>query len=571
MAVKTDTQLQTQRAEIENETTANANTAARVGQMMEDIIDSKATKEFNRTFSEALVFDKNEIFCAATVMNAAINFTIGEGGLVDQSSGMRVVITTDGINAINFSSGFDFLYGISNGEILPVGTYEMYFLYTNGSVSVNFPGTSSEGSSLVVLSAPGNFDAVPGAGDPETEVDLTWDDVSNESNYEIQYSSTGGSGPWNPLTMPAANATSYTHTGLTPGATYHYRIRSVGDGVNFQTSAWVTDATTTESGGDVTAPTFIFLPASGVTDWTVNQAITLTADEAIRNTDGSEITSANVATRITLKETNSGGANIAFTATIDITKTIITITPTTHYGENQLVYVAINNVEDFNGNEVTIAISSTFTTTDYTFFNGTSNRLAFGDILDSLFAANDSNFWLELTVNDLLLSGSRVLVSKNSQSDNQRSWSWYHLNTDVFFAWFSTGNASNGSIRGVKWAGALSAGEHTLVLKYDGSIDTNEGLDRLTLLVDGGTAGSKTLDLNLGTPITGDPFSNTAQLCVGVMVNNAGTPNPGVGFISGELKDFIVRSTSGSVVEINVANLKLGNDGSGNARNGTWV
>ena len=570
MSQKSDVDLQTQRAEIEGATVAGENTAARVGQMFEDIIDSKATKEFNRTFVEALVFDKNEIFHEPITLTGDLNLTIGAGGLVDQASGMRFRFTTDGTHAIFFGPGFDALYGIANGELIPAGTYSIYFLYTNGSVEVNFPGTSFEGSSLVVLSAPANFDAVPGAGDPETEVDLTWDDVSNESNYEIQYSTTGGSGPWNPLTMPVADATSYTHTGLTPGTTYHYRIRSVGDGVNFQTSAWTVDATTTESSGDVTAPTFTFLPASGVTDWTVNQAITLTADEAIRNTDGSEITSANVATRITLKETNSGGADIAFTATIDITKTIITITPTTHYGENQLVYVAINNVEDFNGNEVTVAISSTFTTTEFTFLNGSSNRLTFGDILDSLFATNNSNFWLELTVNDMLLSGSRIFVGKSDSSGNQRSWYWYHTNTDVFFVWFENGSAALGSVRVVKWAGALSSGGHDLVLKYDGAIDTNNGLDRLTLLVDGAMAGSKTLDTATGATLA-DPFSNTAQLCVGVNVNSAGTPIVGNGFYSGEAKDFIIRSTAGSVVEINVPNLKLGTDTSGNSRNGTWV
>jgi hypothetical protein len=42
-------------------------------------------------------------------------------------------------------------------------------------------------------------------------------------------------------------------------------------------------------------------------------------------------------------------------------------------------------------------------------------------------------------------------------------------------------------------------------------------------------------------------------------------------WISGEAKDFIVRSTAGSTVEINVPNLKTGVDTSGNGRNGTWV
>lgn len=534
--------------------------------LLQDIGVLSPTREFNRTFSQTLVFDKNEIFHSPAVQTGAINLAVGSGGLVDQASSMRFRMTMNGTDPINFGAGFDFLYGITNGQILDAGTYEFYFLYTNGSVSVNVPGVSSESSSTTVLATPSNFAAV---ADGETAIDLSWTDVANESSYLIEFSLTG-TGGWATLDTPAAGATTSTQTGLSAGNTRFYRIKAIGDGVNFLDSAF-SDVISgqTESSGDVTAPTFIFLPASGVTDWTVNRSITITANEPIRNTDGSEITNANAASRITLKQTNSGGADIAFTATIDGTKTIITITPTTQYGEAQLVYVAINNVEDVNGNEVTVAVSSTFTTTDFTFFNGSSNRLIFGDILDSIFAANDTNFWLELTPNDLLLSGSRVIIGKSDSSGNQRSFIWYHLNSDVYFFWSKLGSASGGAIRVIKWAGALSAGEHVLVLKYDGSIDTNDGLDRLTLLVDGGTAGSKTLDTTAGS--MGLIFDSTAQLAVGMVVNSAGTPIVGYGYLSGEAKDFIVRSTGGTVVEINVPNLKTGLDTSGNARHGTWV
>jgi hypothetical protein len=521
------------------------------------------TREFNRTFSETLVFDKHEIFHTPTVMTDDIALTIGDSGLVDQSSAMRFRITTDGIHSISFGAGFDYLYGISNGQILDAGTYEVYLIYTNGSVSVSVPGVSSESSSTVTLSAPSNFTAV---ADGENDIDLSWDDVSNESSYLIEFSLTG-SGGWSTLATPAANVTTSTQSGLGSGDIRYYRIKSIGDGVNFGDSAYSSVISgQTESSGDVTAPTFIFLPASGNVVWTVNRPITITANEPIRNTDGSEITNLNVAALLVLKETNSGGTNIAFTATIDSAKQIIIVTPTVQYGENQLVYVAINNVEDVNGNEVTVAISSTFTTTDYTFFNGSSNALIFGDILDSAFAATDTNFWLELTVKDILLSGTRRFISKNDAPGNQRGFSFHYTNTDVYFFWVRTGDTL--STRLVKWTGVLTAGEHILVLKYDGSIDTGNGLDRCTLLIDGVIAGSKTLD-SAGSAL-GAIFSNTAQLAVSADVNSAGTPLTSA-WISGEAKDFIVRSTAGSTVEINVPNLKTGVDTSGNGRNGTWV
>ena len=523
------------------------------------------SREFNRTFVEALVFDKHEIFHTPFVQTGALTLTIGSGGLVDQASSMRFRFTASGSHPINFGSGFDFFYGITNGQILDAGTYEVYLLYTNGSVSVNVPGVTAESSGGSVLITPASFAAEAGAGDPETEIDLTWADVSNESSYLIEVSETGIGG-WSTLNAPAANATSYTHTGLGVGDTRYYRLKAIGDGITFFDSPY-TDVISgqTESASDVLAPTFTFAPASGVTTWTINAPIVLTANETIRNTDGSAITSANVATRITLKETNSGGTNIAFTATIDPTKTIITVTPTTQYGENQLVYVAINNVEDVNGNEVTVAISSTFTTTDYAFFNGTSNRIQFGDILDSLFTANDTNFWLEITINNSALTGSHYFVSKYDSSLNQRAFVFYHTNTDIYFTWFGLGSAS-GQMRRIKWTGALTTGEHILVLKYDGSTDVGDGLNRLTLLDNGGTVGSKTLEL--GGDALPNIFSGNAQLAMGASVTSLGVA---ASFYSGEAKDFIIRSSSGSVVEINIPNLVTGSDTSGNARNGTWV
>ena len=100
---------------------------------------------------------------------------------------------------------------------------------------------------------------------------------------------------------------------------------------------------------DSLAPTTTFNPANSASH-PKNNDITITFDEAIRNTDDSEITNANVTTLITLKETNASGADVAFSATIDATKKIITINPTNDLTESQTYYVAYANVEDTVGN-----------------------------------------------------------------------------------------------------------------------------------------------------------------------------------------------------------------------------
>ena len=58
---------------------------------------------------------------------------------------------------------------------------------------------------------------------------LTWSDVANDSGYLIETSANGTSG-WSTVITTAAGATSYTHSGLTNGTPYYYRITTVGTG-----------------------------------------------------------------------------------------------------------------------------------------------------------------------------------------------------------------------------------------------------------------------------------------------------------------------------------------------------
>jgi NAD dependent epimerase/dehydratase family enzyme len=108
-----------------------------------------------------------------------------------------------------------------------------------------------------------------------------------------------------------------------------------------------------------------------------------------------------------------------------------------------------------------------------------------------------------------------------------------------------------------------------LVLKYDGSVDTNDGLDRATLLINTVVQGSKTLEAAAGS-LSSSLMNSTAQLAFGVAVNSAGTPIESV-YFTGEAKDLIIRSASGATVEINLPVVRDGQDTSGNNRDGTWV
>ena len=113
---------------------------------------------------------------------------------------------------------------------------------------------------------------------------------------------------------------------------------------------------------DNTAPTVTFLPAASATDVAITAAPTITFNEAIRKIDDSAVTNSNVASLITFKKNNASGIGVAFTATINTEKTVITITPAASLDNSQVYYLAIGaSVEDAADNAITAANAS-FTT-----------------------------------------------------------------------------------------------------------------------------------------------------------------------------------------------------------------
>src|SRR5258706_11564881 len=88
-------------------------------------------------------------------------------------------------------------------------------------------------------------------------------------------------------------------------------------------------------------PNITFNPANGATGVSVSNNLTIVFDVAVRNLDNSAITNGNVSGLITLKLTNSGGAAVAFSASINGGKTAITISPSSNLASSQLYYLAL--------------------------------------------------------------------------------------------------------------------------------------------------------------------------------------------------------------------------------------
>ncbi|HKK73050.1 MAG TPA: LamG-like jellyroll fold domain-containing protein [Candidatus Krumholzibacteria bacterium] len=161
-----------------------------------------------------------------------------------------------------------------------------------GSTVFGSAGTTVDGSITGSAWAWGNaapFDIVV---DPETAptaptglaatasssytIDLTWtDNADNEQNYEVERSTTGSTGPFEPLATLAQNTTSFAETSLEPGTERCYRVRAVN---TFGASGWslVQCATTPAEGassldlaGSDAYTTFGPAPELGLAEFTV--------------------------------------------------------------------------------------------------------------------------------------------------------------------------------------------------------------------------------------------------------------------------------------------------------------
>ena len=128
----------------------------------------------------------------------------------------------------------------------------------------------------------------------------------------------------------------------------------------------ISASSTTFTAADSTPPNVEFTPLGSATGVAVNSDITIAFDEVIRNIDNSSLTNLNVDSLITLKATNSSGADINFDAVIDNLNQLITISPTSDFSSEQVIYVSIGaTVEDGSDNAIAVS-SATFTSADAT-------------------------------------------------------------------------------------------------------------------------------------------------------------------------------------------------------------
>ncbi len=106
-----------------------------------------------------------------------------------------------------------------------------------------------------------------------------------------------------------------------------------------------------------------FYPPNGATVVAVTVSLTLTFTLPVTLANGNAISNSDIASIVTFKETNAGGASVPFSGTINAGKTIITINPNADLDNGTVYYVALNDeVIRYLDADLIPAQSATFTT-----------------------------------------------------------------------------------------------------------------------------------------------------------------------------------------------------------------
>ena len=163
---------------------------------------------------------------------------------------------------------------------------------------------------------------------------------------------------------------------------------------------------------DSITPTLTFSPVSAAANVANDSSINITFTEAIRNTDDSALTDSNVDSLITLKETNSSGSDIAFDATIDSDKKIITINPNSDFSSEQVVYVAIGTTVEDDANNAISASSATFTAREIGVADTTAPTITFNPTNSATGVAKDSN--ITLTFSEAIRNNDNTVITNSN-------------------------------------------------------------------------------------------------------------------------------------------------------------
>jgi serine protease len=145
------------------------------------------------------------------------NFQVDRRRLnADGTWGAFALVSTRPANATSFA----------NTGLTPGATYQ-YRVRACNAAGCSSATASTRVTTPVPPAMPSNVVGTPASG---TRIDVSWTDgSSNETGFEVDRRRLNADGTWGAFSLVStrpANVTTFANTGLTPGATYQYRVRA---------------------------------------------------------------------------------------------------------------------------------------------------------------------------------------------------------------------------------------------------------------------------------------------------------------------------------------------------------
>jgi titin len=144
---------------------------------------------------------------------------------VNRANRYEIQRSNDGATWVSIASTDPDTTAYRDGGLASGTTYFYRVLaVTDGGATV-----ASDAVSATTASEPLSAPALTTVAASSTEIDLVWNDVSDETGYRIERSADGTSG-WTAIATTGQDVTTYVDTGLSPGTTYSYRVVAVNVG-----------------------------------------------------------------------------------------------------------------------------------------------------------------------------------------------------------------------------------------------------------------------------------------------------------------------------------------------------
>jgi uncharacterized repeat protein (TIGR03803 family) len=159
------------------------------------------------------------------------------GGLLDKGTIFKIKTDGTGFAVLHSFDGGTSDGGNPRGSLIFTGSSLLGVTELGGGSNL---GTvfSIKTAAYDVLFSPSLQEPPNNATGQPATVTFKWKDtnsIAQEKNYKIRLKKAGGA--YANYTV-AANSTSFTKSGLTPGGTYYWNVQAVGNGTSTRTSAW---------------------------------------------------------------------------------------------------------------------------------------------------------------------------------------------------------------------------------------------------------------------------------------------------------------------------------------------